>query len=337
MAGERRILFGNNIVDSSEIKEYNIDDYDLESDLGLYLNREAYFRSPNTLICVMKKLEGYLDASGQQTALNDKAIVVSAVLSTPFYWQEFDKEWIKALTDENIPLTKPDQRRPFFRSAQFQNKNHPFRDEFGWNKTRYDLFYDRLIKIINRRSLYSVAIGIDLEDYRRFVTDYPDSLIIFGSSGMFAATLCFLHCAQYAYRCNYDETISYIFDRGDTFKDELEKSFNTLSEDPVALKEWHFKEGGLAFGNKEIYSPIQAADVVAWELNKHIKEAQKASIETEQEMRPSFADLVINNGDFIYYSYEELLGFYTDKMEEIKNEVLDKMRIEGLLDDEKAS
>lgn len=313
-------LKGNNIVDSSELKNYDINDYNLETDLGVYLNREAYFRSPNTFICAVKKLEGYLDASGQQTNLNDKTVIVSAVLSTPFYWQEFNREWMKLLNDEKIPL-ESDQKQPVFYTAYFQNKNYPFRDKFGWHDTRYNNFYAKLIETINRRSLFSFAIAIDLLDYRKFINERPYAVSIFRSAGTFASILCFLKCAQYACKYKYDETISYVFDRNDTFSRELQLSYEILSQHLDQLKEWHFKVGGLTFGNKEVYTPIQAADVIAWEMSKHIKNAQIANLEIGQEMRSSFADLIINHGEFIYYSYESLLSFYTDYIEKIKAEI----------------
>jgi hypothetical protein len=266
----------------------------------------------------MKKLEGYLDTSGKQETIGDQALIVAVSLSTPLYWREFDKEWTKILVDEKVPI-KPNKTRPVFHTTEFMNKNYPFRDKFGWDSARCDNFYNKLINIINRRSLYSFAMCVDLEDYRRFIGDYPEAQQLFGSAGNFASTACFYKCVHYANKWHYDETISYVFDRGDTFRKELESAYDAVCRNAEDRKEWYFKVGGLTFGDKEKYTPIQAVDVIAWECGKHIKDAQKTTIETGQFTRHAIVSLSHSDAEFLYYSYESFLTLWMNPPDYYKN------------------
>ena len=40
------------------IREYDANDYDLESGAGVYLSNIAFYTGVNHLVCAMKKLEG---------------------------------------------------------------------------------------------------------------------------------------------------------------------------------------------------------------------------------------------------------------------------------------
>ena len=238
-------------------------------------------------------------------------------MSTPLYWQEFSKEWRKALDDESIPI-EPDKEHPIFHTSEFKTRQIPFRDYLGWSNDRREVFYKRLIDLVNKRTLFSTATGIDLDDYRRFAVDYPASQKLFGSAGHFASVMSFWRCRYWASKYSYDETISYIYDRDDTFADELRDSYNNLCKDRDRAKWWHFKPGGLRDEDKQYFPPIQAADLVAWEMGRDIRDYYDG-FKLEAISRPEFVKLNVYGAEYYLYGYEDFLNWWHEREREIKD------------------
>ncbi|HEX8735518.1 MAG TPA: hypothetical protein VF721_09360 [Pyrinomonadaceae bacterium] len=263
----------------------------------------------------MNKVSGFFDASGKQETLDDKVLVVAASLATPFYWQEFSKEWIEYLIDKEYPIKKG-KTKPTFHTVDFHYGNYPLRKDFGWDEDRKKDLYDGLIRLIKRRTEYSVATAVDLEDYRRFVSEYPASVHMWTNAGMFASAMCLFKCREWAEARKYDETISYIYDRNDTFAADLRDEYNYLCDNPEAAKWWYFKAGGLTDGNKEIHIPIQSVDLVAWEVARNYKEAQKASPDGDFKTRHELIELSHVNAEYKLYGYEDFVIFWHDHVED---------------------
>jgi hypothetical protein len=311
-----------------EQKKYDINDYDLESDIGVYLSQMAFFHGDNCLIGTMKKVAGYIDASGKEETFNDKILVVANSLGTPFYWQEFSKEWIAFLIEKEYPI-KPGKSQPTFHATDFHHGNYPFRAQFGWDPDRKKDLYDGLIKLIKNRTEYSVATGVDLEDYRRFMKKYPAAIHAWSSAGAFAFAFGQRKCRDWAASHKYNDTIPYIYDRNDKFADEMKAEYDEMCKNPERAKWWYFEPGGMHDGDKETYIPIQAVDVVAWEVARHYKEAHFASDNlTEFQTRSAIIELAYISAEYTIYGYEDFISFWEERknswVEQMKESVLAK-------------
>lgn len=295
----------------------------METDLGIYLNRIAYFRGPNHFIGAMKiKVEGYFDASGKQENA-DLVVSVAGLLATPHQWNKFSKAWIKILDDAGVPKAN---EVPVFHTTDFMARKGFYGDKSSWTQEKRDSFYRKLIETIQGNILYPVGMSLYLDDYNKLLTEYPGGLKIFGSAGNFVSVLCFWHCAQWANKMKYHDTISYVFDRGDKFRTEIHKGYEIMCKSAASRAFWHFKVGGLTFENKEQFTPIQAADLVAWEFSKALKKANRAVVD-KRYIRPSFNAFNHSGSDFKVYSYEDLISFLSDfveKIEESENQVSDE-------------
>lgn len=278
----------------------------------------------------MKKVSGFLDASGKQETLNDKILVVAASLATPFFWQEFSKEWIAFLEDKMYRV-KPGKVQPTFHTTEFHYGNYPFREEFGWDDSRKGDLYNGLIELIKKRTEYSTATGVDLDDYRRFSKDYPGSLKMWANAGAFASAMCFWKCREWALVRDYDETISYVYDRGDTFAKELRDEYNDLCDNPERAKWWFFKPGGLMDKNKEDYIPLQSVDVVAWEVARHYKEALTAASADNFHPRNALIQLSTVGAEYKIYGYEDLISLWSDRVRGYMAQVKEDMKSRGII------
>ena len=260
------------------------------------------------------RLEGYFDASGKQEAIGDKAIIVAGLLSSSPKLREFEKLWLKTLNDAGISATNG---VPVFHTTDFMARKSVYAT---WTQEKRDLFYRNLIEIICQTTLYRVGIAVLLEDYRRFLVKCPESIKMFGSAGYFASVMCFNHCADWADKVKYKDTISYIFDRGDTFNSEIRKAHDNLCDEETFRNAWHFEIDALTFGNKARFTPIQGADVIAWELSKALKKAENAPIGANY-LRPSFNALNSNGSEFRCYSYEDLEFFWAEYLADENQEM----------------
>ena len=286
-----------------ELRGYQ--DFDTHTALDALLYREASFRGENCLVGMVKTqaFDVYLDTSGKESNVDDVAVAVSLCLSTPPLWDRFKREWIDFLRITPIP---PDERgRLVFHTTDFWNKKHsPYRNEDGWSGR--DDFYRCLIHIIKRNTLYRGGFAILLEDYRRVLETFPKSKFILGQAGTFAMLECFRQCTVWAQEQNVRPEFSFVNDRDDEFWGQIKSSFDSIASDPRALDIFGYQVDGLIEGCQAVYTPLQAADLTAWEFAKAIKQHVGAQPGQAVRVKPSLNSLNEGGSKFIIYSYEEL-------------------------------
>ena len=240
--------------------------YDVYTHIGAYLFREKTFR-PNGLVgsMALELLDTYLDASGNQSNVKDKLVTVNGCLSTPVKWQEFDIEWQTALKDFGF-IPNPKIGRCVFHATDFHSDYCKLSPK-GLSKANKQSLYRDLIKIVRKHSLLLVGFAVALKDYAKFADDYPSiSKFCFGKPGTFISVLGVGKCMEWAGEKGYSKSISLMFDRGDEFWGEMFNGFRAFVKTPVNE---HLNIGSLTCGNKVEFSPLQAADIVAWECRKY--------------------------------------------------------------------
>ena len=208
-----------------------------------------------------KKIEGYFDASGKEETASDTLIVVAGYLAEAEPWRKFCAAWLTALKEENVPIG---EALPVFHTTDFHARMKGFADRTIWTAEKCDLLYSNLIDIINTHTLYPIGIAVSLVDHRKLLAENPALVLAFQKVGSFASGLVFWHCAQWAKRHQYNDFITYIFDRGDKFRTEITNAHRTACKSEEMSKSWRIKRDELKFESKEAYIPIQAADVLAW-------------------------------------------------------------------------
>ena len=211
------------------------------------------------------KVWGYFDASGTHDNRDSRgrpspSVSVAGYMATPKQWKQFDKDWKQRLDKDNLP---------YFHMTEFVAQGGIFKKRDEWPKERRDSLIQDLIKIISNNVLYGLGMVVFRADYDQVITIEPQAAIVLGSPYAFCAFRCFESGVDWARRTKYDESIKYIFESGDEFKHQIQDTHTFIcSQD--RLREFYKFSSSLTFEDGVKVRPLQAADILAWELNKEL-------------------------------------------------------------------
>lgn len=236
---------------------------------GAFLSTENHFRPKGLVGFVTQEvLRGFADASGQEGSAVDQVLTVNGLLSTPALWQAFDNKWQPFLRNAGF---KPDPKteRYVFHASPFWADDcelMPLNLTY-WDKKK---IYNGLIDIIRDHTVYRFGYAVLLNDFRKIEEEFPYVRQTWlQKPGTRMSMLCFEWNSVWAHNNNYDTSIHYTFDRGDTFFGEMYSTYR------AAVKKLGTQVtsiiANLAEENKAIFSPIQAADILAWECRTYFQ------------------------------------------------------------------
>jgi hypothetical protein len=199
-------------------------------------------------------LKAYLDESG--THDGSPVLTVAAYMARPREWRDWTKKWNVA-------------KRPIkiFHAVDCAN----FRDEFeGWDETKRNEFVARLLPVIANSDFPGVVVGIHMEEFRRVMRGRDGLKEIFGTP--YAACLQWVIqiIMNFALGANSRERIGFVHETND-YQHEALNSFNWIKEHGNKLG----TVIGLQFGDKVDYVPLQAADILAYEGNKRLRDPDR--------------------------------------------------------------
>jgi hypothetical protein len=111
-------------------------------------------------------LKVYTDESGIHE--DSPVVTVAACCAKPSVWNEWTKKWNAA-------------KRPIkvYHAADAQNLHGEFE---GWSKAGRDEIVKRIIPVIADADIRSVVIGINLEEYRKAISNKPGLADLFQST-----------------------------------------------------------------------------------------------------------------------------------------------------------
>lgn len=203
---------------------------------------------------VIAVLKVYMDESG--THDQSPVLTVGAYVAHPRIWRDWTKAW-------NI------QKKPIdvFHSTDCAN----LRGEFsGWSSSGRDEYVEALLPIIGKSDLMAFVVGIVMDDYREVREEHPDIIDKLGNP--YAA--CFqwvVHLIIDGFRRNNIKDRIAFFHECNDYQGEAINCFGYLKN------EWYADQIlSLAFGSKQDYVPLQAADILAYEGNKRLRDREKA-------------------------------------------------------------
>jgi hypothetical protein len=203
-------------------------------------------------------LAGYFDESGTHDTA--EAISVAGYLSTPERWELFEQEWNQALADFGIA---------YFHMADFANgapasKGKPGYDT--WTPAQKEERFDRLAKIINSHILISVGYSFSVPRYRAIFS--KGAKRAGGGAYGVAASCCFMEVAKFIREGpNPEAWVRYVFESGASGAGEILKNFQLNVRTPQQKE--HYRTLALSFEDKRKFCPLQAADILAYELYRN--------------------------------------------------------------------
>lgn len=195
----------------------------------------------------------YFDESG--THSGSDVLTVAGYISSSDGWRIFSAGWQAALTDYSLD---------HFHMTDFANQAPPFD---AWTESKRRECLGRLIKIINETAFGSVAISLSPKSFD-VIFSVRAKAICGGAYGL-ATSACFLDLAE-SLRSSpeIDGWIAYVFESGAAGAGQVSKVFTANERDPKSKE--HLRLLSLRFENKRQFLPLQAADILAYELHKDI-------------------------------------------------------------------
>lgn len=197
-------------------------------------------------------LTGYFDESGTQAG--SPVVVVAGYVARQDQWETFGEQWERALRDWHIP---------FFHMTDYENRQKYFGDWTG--RERYERLA-RLYDIISGNVQFSISTSILKSDYAA-VRAPKEKAKIGGMYGL-AAAGCLIYTAEEFRAIDDQGWVAYVFEAGAKGRHQVDRVFALNERNPV-LKE-RYRLLSLRFEDKRQFAPLQAADILAYEIYKHL-------------------------------------------------------------------
>jgi hypothetical protein len=195
---------------------------------------------------------GYFDDSG--TGANDSVVVVAGYIGSVMQWQKFAQEWGSLLSEFGVTV----MHRVDLESLQ---------GEFvTWTAEKRNIFVNKAQQIIKRRTYVAIGKSVIKADFEKM---FPENLKRFyGGAYGFCAILCLARAKLWFDKTNLKDPINWVFEAGTEGAGQINHLFNALYTDVPTRNDYRL--GSWSFAGKDIV-PLQAADVIAYEMFKHAR------------------------------------------------------------------
>jgi hypothetical protein len=261
-----------------------ISTYRLDTRLGAYLYEQRHF-CPNGLVGFvqleeLKFLRGCADASGKYENLSDRILTVNGCVGTPDNWAAFDVEWQAYLAE--VGYRKDCRSRQYvFHTSPFKNGSDPYMPERlkrsnrgAWVEAEKKVIYIHLVELICKYQEFAFGYGVLISDFRRIEEDFPYiRKFALNEPGTMLTHLCIKWNRAWVHHQpvkKFQSEIDYVLDYGDDYLPSMEQDYKKRHKEKGAegLSILGFDPSKHAYE----YSPLQAADVVAWECQTYWKQ-----------------------------------------------------------------
>ncbi|MGH6876343.1 MAG: DUF3800 domain-containing protein [Rhizomicrobium sp.] len=211
----------------------------------------------------------YIDESGTDEASN--CLGIGGLIADAEQWTAFETQWRQALADAGV---KYSHMKEYAHSTGEFGKWKSKTKQFEPQRER---FMRQLCYAITKTAKYTFGAIITRGDYEKFVPE--DLRRGMGTPYTFLGRYCIARVGVWAQENSPKEPVKLVFERGQPSQG-LRLQHGILSANEVARKQ--YKLGLLTFADKYVRDnpeqsvlPLQAADIVAYELVKQWRTMQK--------------------------------------------------------------
>ena len=208
-------------------------------------------------------LTAYFDDSG--THPSSELVLWYGLMGNDFQWAHFDSLWAAKLKEPSPG--KPALSR--FHMAPCQAGDGEFT---GWGRMATDFLVHELGDIILRCGLWSDGVAIPRKDWDELVTG--NLRIALGDAEGYSLRIAFVRATQWAREKGGDDKIAFVFDKRKEREAEGKRIFQ-LFEHLSQIEPNAVKPTSLTFADSASTRPLQAADLVAWEMYQYSLESLK--------------------------------------------------------------
>lgn len=214
-------------------------------------------------------LHAYFDDSG--THRGAQVCTLAGYFGSERQWNKFDRQWQKALQDAGLDE---------FHATRFWShwKGQPIKEYATWGKERSKAFILQLLGIIGSYRIFPVGASVVMRDWESLsqdeksvltgaTYDHKGKLVTSGAPNK-TYFLPFLDCVHAAASyCNPGHLMHCSFDRNDYFSSYGLDYFNFLKSLGTETSK---RLGEPFFPDSKRATPLQAADLLAYELNRYM-------------------------------------------------------------------
>ncbi len=231
----------------------------------------------------------YFDESG--THASAPVVAVAGFISTVERWRNLEREWSTVLRMYKLE---------YFHMTDFENRWGPYRD---WDKGKRETIIKRLLGIIKQYALSGFSAAVVRGDYERLREEHPGRWVT--PYGVCAAW-CLRDVADWLESSNRDEYAGYVFERGFRGAGHMAEAFGRASDEVRRA----YRFDALSFADKRAVIPLQAADILAYEVCKQVLRRTGADGRPTRKSAVRLGSSIPLRGK--YFTYETLRRFVPD-------------------------
>lgn len=197
----------------------------------------------------------YLDESAD--AKKEKIFVVAGWLGKADVWADFIPRWSDRIQREGLKsfhMTDCEARRQQFA---------------GWDLQRKDQLVRDLTRIIDETDITACAAALGPHEFKRVVAKYPVMQDEFwsGDAYFYLFTACALSVVHLIKEHPDTVSAAFVFDQQEKIAHKMLEGFRQM-KNSKAIPEQAKRLGSLTFVSRELAVPLQAADLLAYEIRK---------------------------------------------------------------------
>lgn len=198
---------------------------------------------------------------GDETGIsqNERICAVAGLVGTEKAWGKFDRNWMKVLKAQGIT---------YFHAVDCERGKEDF---YGLDVMKRGQIVSNLLNVIMESQVSPYAYGLvkphfmewALAEREHFTMGHPDN--------PYYLVLCsiYTYVASFADRYPSTEQIHFVFEQQDEFEPHARVLFNEFKDNPLWPRSPRL--GKLCFEKeKDKYPGIQAADLLAYEMYRHL-------------------------------------------------------------------
>jgi len=244
---------------------------------------------------LLGRFEVYFDDSG--THAESPIAIAACYVSVKRGWDDFVKAWDDVRYTEGFDV---------FHMADFAAREKPFD---GWDQDKRQRVYRRLAAIINENKRAGFAMAVPRDVYDRLVSPQPEWLRNrFGRFHYTFAVRCVMgEIANWRYESAIKLPMEYTFDRQSQGRGEISAMWDAIGKHESWTATYGMERDGFAFRNKAEFKPLQAADILAWQMNHHMRHVIVAGKGELEHTHPNFRILREDQEMRLFFITEEQL------------------------------
>jgi hypothetical protein len=259
---------------------------------------------------VKPSYEAYFDDSG--TDGRSRIAVAACYVSTVTGWNAFTEAWDAIRREEGFDV---------FHMAEFvaprEQGHKPFCD---WENDKKQRVYSRVARAINENKRVGIACAVPKGVYDR-CSDYIHEH--YGREHYtFAVNMILNQIVVWREKSLIALDAQYIFDwemNGSSKKGEIDAIWNKMHPS------WSEKLGtlgrdGYSFQHKDIFKPLQAADILAWQMRSHMERIFDQGYDTLEDAHFGFRLLREDQEMDLGFFTEDQMGKWASKQEALDRE-----------------